>query len=87
MYVQATMLIFSWNHITNRNILNKIVLSIQKWFYDIYMVLNVATWVQVLILAKVIPKDSTTALLFGDFVQDNQSSCQQTSRTSTKDRF
>ena len=28
------------NHNTNRNILNKKILSLQKWFYDIYMVLN-----------------------------------------------
>ena len=28
------------NHDTNRNILNKKILSQQKWFYDYYMVLN-----------------------------------------------
>ena len=28
------------NHNTNRNILNKIFLSLQKWFYDNYMVVN-----------------------------------------------
>ena len=28
------------NHNTNRNILNKKFLSLQKWFYDNYMVLN-----------------------------------------------
>ena len=28
------------NHNTNRNILNKFFLSLQKWFYDSYMVLN-----------------------------------------------
>ena len=28
------------NHNTNKNILNKNFLSLQKWFYDNYMVLN-----------------------------------------------
>ena len=28
------------NHSTDRNILNKIFLSLQKWFYENYMVLN-----------------------------------------------
>ena len=32
------------NHNTNRNILNKFFLSLQKWFYDNYMVLNPGKW-------------------------------------------
>ena len=32
------------NHNTNRNILNKFFLSLQKWFYDNYMILNPGKW-------------------------------------------
>ena len=36
----ATLYSVGENHNTNRNILSKNVLSLQKWFYDNYMVLN-----------------------------------------------
>ena len=36
----TTLYLIGENHNTNRNILNKIFLSLQKWFYDNYMVLN-----------------------------------------------
>ena len=40
----TTLYLTGEKHNFNRNILNKKILSLQKWFYDIYMVLNPGKW-------------------------------------------
>ena len=53
----TTLYLVGENQNTNRNILNKIFASLQKWFYDNYMILKpdkCCYLSSVLILAKVI---------------------------------
>ena len=39
-FADSTLYLIGENHNINRNILNKKFLSLQKWLYDSYMVLN-----------------------------------------------